>query len=83
MQNKRNHTYDEKARDILPEVVDVGSEGEEDLVHAGDIPQRQHEQQVQHVALAQQTMGRKRKWLVMVKTVFLVQKQCLGAPART
>ena len=40
----------------LPEVVDVGGESEEDLVHAGDIPQSKHEQQVQHVALTQQAV---------------------------
>jgi len=58
--------------------VDVGSEGEEDLVHAGDIPQCQHKQQVQHVALAQQAVRRKSKWLAMTQKGFLGSKKMCG-----
>jgi hypothetical protein len=42
----------------VPEVVHVGGEEEEHLVDARHPPQRQHEQQVHQVALAQQPVGR-------------------------
>ena len=40
----------------IPEVVHEGGEDKEDLVDTSSVPHRQHEHQVDQIALAQQTV---------------------------